>query len=128
MPGARVMRRCLRASAIGVALLLAATVSGCAATVSPSIAVDEDTVIVDVRTPAEYADGHLDGAVNIDLQSAEFESTVAALDPEDEYVVYCASGSRSAQAVAVMESAGLSVTDAGGIAAAERATGLPVIP
>ncbi|MEV8136584.1 rhodanese-like domain-containing protein [Microbacterium aurantiacum] len=122
------MRRRLRASAIGVALLLAATVSGCSTAASPSIAVDEDTVVVDVRTPAEYAGGHLDGAVNIDFQSPEFDATVAELDPADEYVVYCASGNRSAQAVAAMEAAGLDVTDAGGIAAAERATGLPIIP
>lgn len=122
------MRRGLRAPAIGVALVLAATVSGCSAAASPSIAVDEDTVIVDVRTPAEYAGGHLDGAVNIDLQSPAFEATVAELDPEDEYVVYCASGNRSAQAVAVMDAAGLDVTDAGGIAAAERATGLDIAP
>ncbi|MET2011193.1 rhodanese-like domain-containing protein [Microbacterium chocolatum] len=122
------MRRRLRASAIGAALVFAAAMSGCAATASPSIAVDEDTVLVDVRTPAEFADGHLDGAVNIDLQSPDFEDTVSELNPEDEYVVYCASGNRSAQAVAAMKDVGLSVTDAGGIAAAERATRLLVIP
>lgn len=122
------MRRGLRASAIGAALVFAAAMSGCAATASPSIAVHEDTVVVDVRTPAEFDGGHLDGAVNIDLQSAEFETTVAELDPEDEYVVYCASGNRSAQAVAAMEDAGLAVTDAGGLSDAAQATGLDIVP
>ncbi|MEV8273569.1 rhodanese-like domain-containing protein [Microbacterium sp. NPDC077184] len=122
------MRRSLRASAIGAALVLAATMSGCSTASSPTIAVDEDTVVVDVRTPAEYAGGHLDGAVNIDLQSPDFDATVAELDPAEEYIVYCASGNRSAQAVAVMEAAGLDVTDAGGIAAAEKATGLDIVP
>ena len=120
-------RRSLRAAAMGVALALAIVMSGCAATATPSIALDENTVVVDVRTPAEYAGGHLDGAINIDLQSAEFDATISELDPGDEYVVYCQSGNRSAQAVAAMEAAGLDVTDAGGISEAEQITGLAVV-
>lgn len=120
-------RRSLRAVALGAALALSVAMSGCAATASPSVAIGEDTVVVDVRTPAEYAEGHLDGAINIDLQSPEFDTTISALDPEDEYVVYCQSGNRSAQAVAAMEAAGLDVQDAGGISEAAEATGLAVI-
>lgn len=120
-------RRSLRAVALGAALALSVAMSGCAATASPSVAIGEDTVVVDVRTPAEYAEGHLDGAINIDLQSPEFDTTISELDPEDEYVVYCQSGNRSAQAVAAMEAAGLDVQDAGGISEAAGATGLPVI-
>ena len=92
-----------------------------------TIAIDEDTVVVDVRTPAEYAGGHLDGAVNIDLQSGQFEAAISELDPEDAYVVYCRSGNRSAQAAAAMEAAGLDVHDAGGISEAAQATGLAVV-
>ncbi len=91
------------------------------------IAESDDTVVVDVRTPGEYAGGHLDGAVNIDLQSPEFDATISELDPGDEYIVYCQSGNRSAQAVAAMEAAGLNVQDAGGISEAEQATGLAVV-
>lgn len=112
---------------VGAALALSTTLSACASA-TPSISLDDDTVVVDVRTLAEYDDGHLDGAINIDFQSPAFETTVSELDPADEYVVYCASGNRSAQAVAVMEDAGLEVTDAGGISAAQQATGLPIIP
>ena len=119
-------RRSLRAVALGAALALSVAMSGCAATASPSVAIGEDTVVVDVRTPAEYAEGHLDGAINIDLQSPEFDTTISELDPEDEYVVYCQSGNRSAQAVAAMEAAGFDVQDAGGISEAAEATGLPV--
>ncbi|KAB1885894.1 rhodanese-like domain-containing protein [Microbacterium maritypicum] len=125
--GTRMARRSLRAVALGAALALSVAMSGCAATASPSVAIGEDTVVVDVRTPAEYAEGHLDGAINIDLQSPEFDTTISELDPEDEYVVYCQSGNRSAQAVAAMEAAGLDVQDAGGISEAAEATGLPVI-
>ncbi|GAA1681159.1 rhodanese-like domain-containing protein [Microbacterium lacus] len=108
-------------------LTLALGVSGCAGSPA-SIELSADTVIVDVRTPAEYATGHLDGAVNIDLQSPTFDDVVADLDSDTDYVVYCQSGNRSAQAVSVMEDADLAVQDAGGIDEAAKATGLPVVP
>ncbi len=128
--GARVTlmpRRSLRAVALGAALVVSVGMSGCASPAGPSIAISDDTVIVDVRTPGEYAGGHLDGAVNIDYQSSEFDATIAELDPDDEYVVYCQSGNRSAQAVDAMQAAGLDVQDAGGISEAEQATGLAVV-
>lgn len=120
-------RRSPRAITIGAALTLVVVMSGCTAATHPSIAIGEDTVVVDVRTPAEYTDGHLEGAVNIDLQSADFDATISELDPDDEYVVYCQSGNRSAQAVTAMEAIGLNVQDAGGISEAEQTTGLAVV-
>jgi phage shock protein E len=109
------------------AVVLALGMSGCAA--SPAtIELGADTVIVDVRTPAEYAAGHLEGAVNIDLQSTSFEGEVSGLDSDADYVVYCQSGNRSAQAASAMAAADLSVQDAGGIDEAAEATGLPVVP
>lgn len=92
------------------------------------IELDDDTVIVDVRTPGEYATAHLEGAVNIDFQSPSFDDAVAELDPHADYIVYCQSGNRSAQAVSTMVAADLAVQDAGGIDEAARATGLPVVP
>ena len=106
---------------------MALGLSGCAGSPT-SIELGADTVIVDVRTPAEYATGHLDGAVNIDFQSPSFDDVVADLDSDADYVVYCQSGNRSAQAVSVMEDADLAVQDAGGIDEAAKATGLPVVP
>lgn len=123
----RMSRRSLRFVAIGAALALTGAMSGCAATASPTIAIGEDAIVVDVRTPAEYAGGHLESAVNINFQSADFEATISELDPDDEYVVYCQSGNRSAQAVAAMEAAGLDVQDAGGISEAAEATGLAIV-
>jgi rhodanese-related sulfurtransferase len=120
-------RRSLRAVVLGASLALTIAMSGCAAAATPSIAIGDNTVLVDVRTPGEYAGGHLDGAINIDLQSAEFNAAISTLDPDDEYVVYCQSGNRSAQAAAAMEAAGLEVQDAGGISEAQQATGLPVV-
>jgi len=84
--------------------------------------------IIDVRTAAEYAGGHLQGAVNIDVQSADFGSKIAALPKDGKYIVYCQSGVRAGTAQAQMKAAGFTdVTNAGGISAASTATGLPIV-
>lgn len=84
-------------------------------------------VTLDVRTPAEYAGGHLAGARNIDVESADFATQLGQLDPKATYAVYCHSGNRSKVAMQKMTDAGFtSVKDlAGGIAAWQQA-GLPV--
>jgi len=88
----------------------------------------ETTVIIDVRTPQEFAEGHLEGAVNIDVQSAEFDTIVQQLDPESEYVVYCRSGNRSAAAIERMRALGFTdLVDAGSLQSAASATGLPTV-
>jgi rhodanese-related sulfurtransferase len=61
---------------------------------------DPSAVVLDVRTPKEYAAGHLRGAVNLDWQAKDFESKVRALDPGKRYLLHCASGRRSAAASA----------------------------
>ena len=63
--------------------------------------------IIDVRTPAEFADGHIAGAVNIPVQQPDFIERIARLDPKTTYAVYCRSGHRSKTAVAQMQGAGL---------------------
>jgi phage shock protein E len=61
--------------------------------------------LVDVRTPQEYASGHIDGAINIPVQ--ELEARVSELAPKDkELVVYCRSGNRTKTAVRILEGAG----------------------
>lgn len=83
------------------------------------------TVILDVRTPAEFATGHLAGAVNIDVQAATFAQKIAALDHAKNYAVYCHSGNRSQAAKASMQRAGFAhIYDlAGGIQAWQSAGG-----
>ena len=74
--------------------------------VHKSVGVDEfeklskgpNTVILDVRTPAEYATGHLKDAVLIDLNSKDFDQKVKALDKDKTYLVHCAVGMRSEKA------------------------------
>lgn len=70
--------------------------------------------LVDVRTPGEYAEGHLRGAKNIPVQ--DLAGRLAQLDKSKPVVVYCRSGARSAQARSILQGAGFAdVTDGGGI-------------
>jgi rhodanese-related sulfurtransferase len=85
----------------------------------------EGTTILDVRTPAEFADGHLEGAVNMDVEDPDFGTQAGALDPAGTYAVYCRSGNRSGVAVDALVSAGFASVYhlAGGIGAWEEAGG-----
>lgn len=67
---------------------------------------DSSFIILDVRTPNEYADGHLEGAINISLNSGNFENEIEILDKNNTYLVYCRSGGRSSSAVSIMQTAG----------------------
>ena len=62
------------------------------------LAEDKKNVVLDVRTAKEFADGHISGAINIDVNSADFAAKVASLDKEKTYLVHCAAGRRSATA------------------------------
>jgi len=59
---------------------------------------DKTNVILDVRTPAEFAAGHIPGAINLDVTASDFQAKAAALDQSKTYLVHCASGVRSARA------------------------------
>ena len=61
-----------------------------------------DFAILDVRTPAEYASGHIEGAINIDYEAADFRDQVSKLERVKNYLVYCRTGVRSAAASQVM--------------------------
>jgi phage shock protein E len=70
--------------------------------------------LLDVRTPAEFAGGHLKGAVNIPVQ--ELAGRLGELDKSETVLVYCASGGRSASAARLLGSAGFGkVHDLGGM-------------
>lgn len=112
---------------IALALGLALGVSACtsAAEAAPPA---EGTVIIDVRTPQEFASGHLQGAVNIDVQAADFEARISELDPEASYFVYCRSGNRSGQAIDRMRALGFDdLSNGGSVEQASSISGLPVV-
>lgn len=112
---------------IGLAMLvliaLTATVAGCG---RPAIQkVDANTavgmlgshVVIDVRTPAEYAAVHVAGARNIDVEAPDFGAKISSLDKRAAYLVYCHSGRRSAIAAEQMAAAGFTdITDGGALA------------
>ena len=84
--------------------------------------------VIDVRTPVEFTSGHLEGAVNFDIQGMSFMDELATLDPNATYLVYCRSGSRAAAAVDTMKSMGIdNVTNLGSVNDAASATGLAVV-
>jgi phage shock protein E len=87
----------------------------------------EDLVVLDVRTPEEFAEGHLAGAVLVDFYDADFAEQLAVLDTDVPYLVYCRSGNRSGQALGVMEQLGFtSAVDVDGGIVAWTGAGLPV--
>jgi rhodanese-related sulfurtransferase len=93
-----------------------------------AVAMLDGRTVIDVRTPAETADGTVAGAVNIDFQAPDFRERVAELDRAGSYLVYCRSGNRSAQAAAVMADLGFTdVVDGGGFGALVAA-GAPTSP
>lgn len=83
-----------------------------------------DHILIDVRTPEEFASGHIAGAVNIPVQ--ELDQRLSEVPDDKEIVVYCRSGNRSATATQILTSSGYDgVYDMGGIIAWQQA-GLPV--
>ncbi|TPE42890.1 rhodanese-like domain-containing protein [Pontibacter mangrovi] len=83
------------------------------------------TVLLDVRTPEEYAGGHLDGAMLSDFRGGEFAKDMQNWDKDKVYYLYCASGNRSGKASEMLKQAGFKhIYDLGGYQSLVEA-GLP---
>jgi len=63
-------------------------------------------VVIDVRTPEEYASGYIERAINLDYSSGTFRDGLAKLDKNKTYLVYCRSGARSKKALDIMKDLG----------------------
>ena len=70
------------------------------------IKADANIAILDVRTAKEFADGHVAGAVNIDVNQTDFAQKIDELDRSKTYIVYCRLGRRSRKAVGIMAAKG----------------------
>ncbi len=71
--------------------------------------------LIDVRTPAEYSSGHIDGAVNLSLQDIQ-SGAMPAVQKDKPIYVYCRSGNRSSEATAILKAAGYQkIVDLGAI-------------
>ncbi len=67
---------------------------------------DQIGTLVDVRTPAEYELGHLEGAINIDFNNRDFPTHISILDNTKPLLIYCQSGNRSGKSAYIMQARG----------------------
>ena len=105
---------------VGLVVVLLLLVAACSSgsdtatieLVSPADAaqvIDDDPaglVVLDIRTPEEYADVRLAGALNVDYYAPDFADQLDGLDKNDPYVMYCRTGNRSSDAVKTMKDLG----------------------
>lgn len=88
---------------------------------------EKKVVVIDVRTPKEYAAGHIKGAKLIDYHGADFAAKLGELDRNQEYLVHCATGGRSTKSLAVFKKLGFKeVAHLDGGFEAWKAAGEPV--
>jgi len=125
---------------LATAALGAVVIAGCSSatsaaveTVAPEtaaeiITTESDEVVLDIRTPEEYDQGIIEGAINIDFYDDDFAVQLDALDKDAHYVVYCNSGNRSGQANSIFEDLGFTdVTEIDGGITNWHSEGLPVV-
>jgi rhodanese-related sulfurtransferase len=112
---------------LAVTLAAAAACSTAEAVGTAEDLLPANTMLIDVRTPAEFAEGHIEGAVNIPVELATFTQQVALLDPDMDYLVYCRTGRRADVAIDHMNTLGLRTTNLGSVADASDATGIRVV-
>jgi len=73
---------------------------------------DTSVVRLDVRTPEEYAEGHIAGALNIDVLNSDFEQKATSVLPKDKTIaLYCRSGRRSKKAAAILADKGYTIVE-----------------
>ncbi len=70
-----------------------------------------EVCLIDVRTPKEYAEGHIEGAINIDVNAPDFRQKIDGLDRTKTLALYCRSGKRSKKAAAIAEEYGFHVIE-----------------
>ncbi len=109
-----------------IAMFALGSLSACAAQTEDPEAY---AAIIDVRTPEEWATGHLEGAVRIGIADVDFAQQLETLDKSADYYIYCRSGNRAGQAIDYMKSAGFTgkLVNGGAVANAAGQTGLAII-
>ncbi len=65
-----------------------------------------DFVLLDIRTPKEFKDGHIQGALLLDYYSRDFVSRLKTMDKDKNYLIYCRSGNRSGKSMAIFAKLG----------------------
>jgi len=102
---------------IAILVLLVFSITSCLKTKTEGVMVlnpenfeqkieSSDVQLVDVRTPEEFAEGHIPNAINININGNDFESETSKLDKEKPVMVYCKMGGRSAKAASNLKEQG----------------------
>lgn len=92
-----------------------------------TLAANPGVVVLDVRTADEFAQGHIEGAIQLDFYRTDFAAQIDELDRDQPYLLVCRSGNRSGQTLDVMTELGFStVYDVEGGMRAWEAAGQPV--
>ncbi|MDR9362524.1 MAG: rhodanese-like domain-containing protein [Microbacteriaceae bacterium] len=109
------------------ALFIASSLAGCAE--PEQVAVEDYAMVIDVRTPEEFSDGHLEGAERIGIADSDFLQRIDALDKTEDYYIYCRSGNRAGQAINAMLDLGFTgeLVNGGSVGNASSQTGLAVV-
>ncbi len=105
-------KRWIRICFMILAALIAAGCSQSPAGASVDVSVDEalrlwqakEAILIDVRTPAEYREGHIPGVANIPLD--ELEKRLGEIPKDKKVVLICRTGNRSAQGTRFLRSKG----------------------
>jgi rhodanese-related sulfurtransferase len=85
-------------------------------------------VILDIRTPEEFRDGHIEDALNVDFRSPNFGTEIDQFDKNKTYFVYCRTGNRSHDALNLMGPLGFrSIVRLAGDITGWKSAGLPVV-
>jgi phage shock protein E len=115
------------AVAVAAGLFVAASLAGCAE--PEQVAVEDYAMVIDVRTPEEFNDGHLEGAERIGIADSDFTQRISQLDKDADYYIYCRSGNRAGQAINAMRDMGFtgSLVNGGSVGNASSQTGLAVV-
>ncbi len=66
----------------------------------------KESVLIDVRTPEEYSEGSIPGAININVKSDDFQKLITKMNKESDYLIFCRSGRRSVTASEIMSDSG----------------------
>ena len=99
-----------------------------AAAAAKLIEAPQPPVVLDIRTPEEFAAGHIEGAVNVDFKGADFKAELGKLDRDQPYLLHCRSGSRSTSSKPVFTELGFkSIYHLDGGINAWEAAGLPTV-
>lgn len=87
----------------------------------------DSVLLLDVRTPQEYAEGHIDGALNINIKSDDFRQRAEKeLSKDSTILIYCRRGRRSMEAAEILTKLGYKVVNLKGGIIEWKGDGLPV--